>query len=196
MKNSLNLISRIREKVLPQRRCVALFVAPTGNPLPPLPLLEAAASEDTTLLTPHFATDPHLALVAEVAPQRFARGDRLWLFSAAGQMVHIAWTRSDRWLDLTYELGHEARWPLPPAHMVVYDCYTLFAARGQGYYPRALRTLRALHTANTLWIYALTENRASISGIEKAGFTPRETLCRWRWLRFWLSPITPPQPMV
>jgi hypothetical protein len=115
------------------------------------------------------------------SPSRFARGDCVWGFYDADRLVHVAWTRYDHWLDLTYELGPDARWPLPEGSVVIYDCYTLLAARGHHYYPRALATLVRYAPLLTHWIYTLRTNLASRRGIARAGFVPHESHCRWRW---------------
>ncbi|GAB6080459.1 hypothetical protein [Hydrogenophilus thermoluteolus] len=178
--------------VVPRRVCIELFAAPrdrAASDPPPEPRVREVtlAWIDTPTachahLAPFFATDPHLALVDRVAPSRFARGDLLWVLRAHGDPVHFAWTRHDGWLDLSYELGRDACWSLPPKSVVIYDCYTLGAARGRGHYPVALRCLCDHFPTATLWIYCASQNCASLSGIRKAGFAWQQRLCRWRWL--------------
>lgn len=136
---------------------------------------------DIALLLPHAVTDPHLAAMVRVAPSRFSRGDTLCGFYDGEQLVHVAWTRSDLRLDLSYELGRGATWPLPDPSVVIYDCYTLIAARGRRYYPRALATLLRSSPSVTAWIYTLHTNEASRKGILAAGFARHDTHCRWHW---------------
>jgi hypothetical protein len=169
--------------IIPQRRCLDVFCHPPTEASPPadLPALRAEHRRDIALLLPHTSTDPHLAAMVQVAPDRLKRGDCLWVFHDADQLVHVAWTRFDRCLDLTYELGTDALWPLPEASIVIYDCYTLFAARGHHYYPRALATMVRFTPSATHWIYALRTNIASCRGIARAGFVRHESHCRWQW---------------
>ncbi len=146
-----------------------------------LPTLYSVRRSDTAILLPYVTSDPHLAAMVRVSPSRFSRGDLVWGFYDADRLIHVAWTRYDHWLDLTYELGPDARWPLPEESVVIYDCYTLLAARGHGYYPRALATLVKYAPALTYWIYTVRTNLASRRGIARAGFVPHESYCRWRW---------------
>ncbi len=168
--------------ILPQRRCVAVFRADG----PPQDVsLAGEPCSDPSVWQEASAHDPHLRLVAQVAPHRWARGDRAWCFFEQGELVHVAWTRHDDVLDLTYELGPGSCWRLPPASTVIYDCYTLAQARGRGVYPRALRWLRRLRPG-PCWIYCACDNVASQRGIERAGFMPVAVLRRWYGAkRFW-----------
>lgn len=176
-------LDAVWHSIIPQHRCVEVYWHRPSDPPPPdaLPPLAHTPRSDIALLLPYTATDPHLAAMVRVSPERFRRGDTLWGFYEAEQLVHVAWTRHDHRLDLTYELGRGALWPLPEPSVVLYDCYTLTAARGRRCYRRALATLIRSFAAMTTWIYTLDTNAASRKGILAAGFLPQQTHCRWRW---------------
>jgi CelD/BcsL family acetyltransferase involved in cellulose biosynthesis/RimJ/RimL family protein N-acetyltransferase len=98
-------------------------------------------------------------------------GRRCYVARSRGAVVSYIWCVSGRPIWVT-ELGREL--PLKPTDAFLYDAYTTFTFRGQGLYPRVLR-----HAMNSClregreraWIVVSEENSASISGIEKAGFS-------------------------
>lgn len=103
----------------------------------------------------------------EQARQRLGRGWRLWLATTGGSVAAGAWT-VDR------KSGHAAKAiPLLDQDVAILDCFTLPEFRGRGIYPQLLSWVCGrLREAGTrrAWIAANERNRASIRGIEKAGF--------------------------
>lgn len=182
--SSLRNIFAIVPAIIPRRICLGMYVMPAGL-LPSespktscLTVLETKDADHLRILSE--PQDAHLALMADVAFGRFARGDKLWLFEQTGKVVHIAWTRHDAWLDLSYELGEGAIWSLQDNNVIIYDCYTPVAARGSGYYQRALTWLAERWQDCLRWIYVREENLASKRGIERCGFHSAAVICRWR----------------
>lgn len=103
----------------------------------------------------------------EQARWRLSRGWRLWLASAGGSVAAGAWTIDRR-------AGYAAKAiPLLDQDVAILDCFTLPAFRGRGIYPQLLSwvCVRLRMTGvRRAWIAANERNRASIRGIEKAGF--------------------------
>lgn len=73
---------------------------------------------------------------------------------------------------------------------VIGPCQTTKSFRGQGYYPQVLKHIVALpeHVGRNIYIFVGKDNRASIRGIEKAGFefcgilVCEGILKRYKWL--------------
>ena len=89
---------------------------------------------------------------------------------ADGEPAHISWLA----FGGIYIGELDYAWQLRGDQMCVYDCRTVAAFRGRGFYPDTLRwiTEGGFHApgATHAWIYALRGNNASLLGIEKAGF--------------------------
>lgn len=118
--------------------------------------------------------------------ERLKRGDQLFAAIRGDQIVHTAWVGRRDTVDVSYEVGAGSHVPLEVPAPVIYDCWTPPPHRGQGIYPRVLRHLaeQRLAEAPAVYIYALTSNRSSCRGIEKAGFAPWRRLGRLRLLGF------------
>jgi RimJ/RimL family protein N-acetyltransferase len=121
----------------------------------------------------------------ETIRARLNRGERCYGFFVDHELVNIAWTTRGA---LILEPG----WSIDEAGSVgIYDCYTLPAHRGKGIYTDTLVRLLSgaqQEGARSAFIAVDPENRASIKGIERAGFTARYKLSRSRrfgkqWLR-------------
>ncbi len=179
----ISSIKAVLRAIIPQHRCVGVFSAPA--PTYELQALTGTIAIDLAPLEAHLRHDRHLQLMATMAPSRWARGDRLWIFRFEETLVHLAWTRYDERLDLTHELGPGCLWSLPKGATVIYDCYTLPHARRQGFYRLALQWLRQYH-GSCCWIYCEPRNRPSWQGILGAGFSCLGSVCRWQWAgQYW-----------
>ena len=99
-------------------------------------------------------------------------GDRGFMVVRDGELVHFSWVRM-RSEIITSELGPACRLPLDAEAAVIYHCWTAPSARGLGIYPHVLRRISHECGANGIdtWIYCSHDNRASLAGIEKAGFS-------------------------
>ena len=118
--------------------------------------------------------------------ERIKQGDQLFVAVRGDQIVHTAWVGQRNTIDVSYEVGAGSHLPLETSAPVIYDCWTPPPHRGQGIYPRLLRHLveQVLSEAPAIYIYALTSNRSSCRGIEKAGFDPWHRLGRLRLLGY------------
>ncbi|MGA2967235.1 MAG: GNAT family N-acetyltransferase [Terriglobales bacterium] len=71
-----------------------------------------------------------------------------------------------------------------PSAVMIFDCWTPVAQRGQGHYATAIRWAAAYlqKQQKQVWIFSATGNESSVSGILKAGFVYRFSLVRSRTL--------------
>lgn len=129
-----------------------------------LPAFFAGPTEDITLL----AQLAHLT--RKEVKRRLNQGHRPYIAWLAGQPTAYGWiatqTAEIGELDLTINLSRSQRY--------LWDFATLPEWRGRGIYPRLLQTIldtESVADAEHFWIIAAPENRASSTGIAKAGFT-------------------------
>lgn len=113
-----------------------------------------------------------------------------------GALVHVAWL-IDSEMDRMNPIRNVR---LRPGEVEITHCVTGASFRGHGFYPLAIRRLCAVAHANgahTVFMITGSDNRASRSGIEKAGlsgcacilrlifpWTPHGTSLTWRGHRF------------
>lgn len=119
--------------------------------------------------------------------KRSGSGDRGYMGLVDGRVAHVAWVGERTSIVATSETGPDCALPLPQPVSVIYDCWTVKEYRGRGVYPAVLRRLAAeeMGANREVWIYCLAENRASRSGILKAGFAEAARMTRVRWLGRW-----------
>jgi GNAT superfamily N-acetyltransferase len=137
-----------------------------GDLLPALPKLQ------------HFSTKPTrdiailaglIGLPAEAVQTRLQAGHQPYLGYVAETPVAYGWVATQQ-ADIG-ELGVEFKLPAP--HRYLWDFATLPAWRGRGIYPQLLQAIvqAEMNQATYFWIIYAPENRASGSGIRKAGFS-------------------------
>jgi ribosomal protein S18 acetylase RimI-like enzyme len=102
--------------------------------------------------------------------ERFAAGHTAWVASIDGQPAAWGWMAT-RTADIG-ELG--LTFAIPPRERYLWNFVTLPAFRGRGIYPRLLDAIVRSESAraDTFWIAYAPENRASETGIRRAGFEP------------------------
>jgi len=102
------------------------------------------------------------------------------LLTAEGTAVHFCWVKHFEGFEMA-ELGRTLNAPSADAVMI-FDCFTPIAARGQGFFADAIAALaRQLHSEGKApWIFGAATNLESLRGIEKSGFTRRFSLGRKR----------------
>jgi CelD/BcsL family acetyltransferase involved in cellulose biosynthesis len=68
--------------------------------------------------------------------------------------------------------------------VMIFDCWTPTAMRGQGYYGLAASLLarESVSTGNEPWIFSAVTNQASVRGLERSGFEKRYSLVRTKIL--------------
>ena len=98
-----------------------------------------------------------------------------------GHPLHLAWTSPLNGffceeLDSTLEA--------PSDSVILFDCWTPTAMRGQDYYQRAIKQIgaRIRESGKRPWIFSASTNLASIAGIERAGYQKRYSLVREQFL--------------
>jgi ribosomal protein S18 acetylase RimI-like enzyme len=121
-----------------------------------------AASWGTQRYTSHIP-DRHLF------PARFARSESFWTAQHEGKILSYCWATQE-----PVEIG-EIRCIMSPRgdEVYLYDAFTFAAYRGQSLYPALLqRILEASHQQGLrrALIFVLSDNTASIRGVQKAGF--------------------------
>jgi len=102
-------------------------------------------------------------------PARFARGEHFWTAQQADKILSYCWATQE-----PVEIG-EIRCVMHPRgdEVYLYDALTFAAYRGQNLYPALLQRMveasRAQGWRRAL-IFVLSDNMASIRGVQKAGF--------------------------
>ncbi len=119
-----------------------------------------------------------VGLVAE----RLVHGDEFFGWQHGGKVVSFGWvTFSDRTLGLS-------RLAERPGGAFLYNFYTLRHYRGQGLYSAllfAIRIILSKQKINEFIIDANMKNKASVKGIEKAGFHPVARISYFSMVNRW-----------
>lgn len=104
------------------------------------------------------------------------------LVDAAGRFLHFAWITDFDGFFVS-ELNANVDSPSSDS-LLLFDCWTPVAARGRGYYGRAIEFIAEQQRAlgKRTWIFSAASNTSSVRGIEKAGFRRRYSLIRQRTL--------------
>jgi CelD/BcsL family acetyltransferase involved in cellulose biosynthesis len=125
---------------------------------------------------------------------RWEGDDGFALLTAEGRPVHFCWVKKFEGFEMA-ELRRTLNAPCADAVMI-FDCFTPSAARGQGFFADAIAALaRQLCTEGKApWIFGAATNQASLLGIEKSGFTRRFSLGRRRVLFFERAKDSIPSP--
>ncbi len=106
------------------------------------------------------------------------------LVDSAGKSVHFAWTSAFDGFFVA-ELNTKVDAPLAECVML-FDCWTPSAERGQGHYGQAIALIAQEMTARGKrpWIFSAGSNLSSIRGLEKSGFKRRYCLI-WQRSLWW-----------
>ena len=121
-----------------------------------------------------------LAYLIRSAQRLWSDGRGYALLTAEGVPVHFCWVKDFEGFEMA-ELGRTLNAPGPDTVMI-FDCYTPAAVRGQGFFAHAIGALaRQVHSEGKApWIFGAATNQESLRGIEKSGFTHRFSLGRKR----------------
>ena len=125
-------------------------------------LMLDAAAWAAQRYTSHFP-DRHLF------PARFARGEQFWTAQHEGKILSYCWATHE-----PVEIG-EIRCIMAPRgdEVYLYDAFTFAEYRGQNLYPALLQCVldyNRQHGVRRALIFVLSDNTASIRGVQKAGF--------------------------
>jgi CelD/BcsL family acetyltransferase involved in cellulose biosynthesis len=109
---------------------------------------------------------------------RDGRAEGFGLIDSSGRIVHFAWVTAFDGFFLS-ELNAKVEAPSSNC-LMIFDCWTPISQRGHGYYGKTVSLLGSLmeHKSKRAWIFSAAENRASIRGLQKAGFQRRYSLVR------------------
>lgn len=117
------------------------------------------------------------------------------LTNGAGIPLHFCWVVpfANVWIA---EIGRKLDEPAPGSVLIL-DCWTPSAKRGNGYYAQCLQLVAQKMLAQNLhpWIFSAAENLPSLHGIARAGFVSRFTVARKTRLGFmhnWEQTATEP----
>jgi len=102
-------------------------------------------------------------------PARFARGEQFWTAQLEGKILSYCWATHE-----PVEIG-EIRCVMAPRsdEVYLYDAFTFAEYRGQNLYPALLQhglDYNRQHGVRRALIFVLSDNMASIRGVQKAGF--------------------------
>lgn len=128
----------------------------------------------------HYWEDQETCLYLLRSAQRLrdnrARG--FALLNSAGVPVHFCWADAFDGFFMA-ELATRLESGVPNAQLI-FDCWTPRAHRGNGYYAVAIANLARLLVGEGRdpWIFSAESNRASMRGIDQAGFERRYSLMR------------------
>lgn len=137
-----------------------------------LPVCEARLDADYRVLDPvSWATQPKTGHIIDrhLFQGRLARGEAFWTAQVDDRIVSYCWATSE-----AVEIG-EIRCAIQPRadETYLYDAFTFEEHRGRNLYPAVLyRTLIQSREAGLrrALIFVMSDNIASIRGVEKAGF--------------------------
>ncbi len=117
-------------------------------------------------------------LVRSAQRLRAGKAKGFALMDSMGTPIHFAWITAFNGFFLA-ELNARVEAPCPE-DMLLFDCWTPVAARGHGYYGRAIGRIayQVRSAGKRPWIFSAATNTASVRGIEKAGFERRYSLVR------------------
>lgn len=123
--------------------------------------LDAAAW--ATQRSTHHIPDRHLF------PARFARGEQFWTAQQEDKILSYCWVTQE-----PVEIG-EIRCVMSPRgdEVYLYDAFTFAEYRGQNLYPALLQCIldaSRQHGLRRALIFVLSDNVASLRGVQKAGF--------------------------
>ena len=174
------LTKRLGERLWGQTE---VFFYESGNSVPPdaseLKLRPLALNQLACAAIEHVEDDETLKYLLRSA-QRLSSKDSegFALVDGAGRFLHFAWTTGFHGFFLS-ELNSKVTSPSPDS-LILFDCWTPAAARGRGYYGRAIELIADLQNARgrKSWIFSAATNTSSVRGIEKAGFHRRYSLAR------------------
>ena len=125
-------------------------------------LMLDAAAWATQRYTSHFP-DRHLF------PARFARGEQFWTAQHGDKILSYCWATRE-----PVDIG-EIRCIIAPRgdEVYLYDAFTFAEYRGQNLYPALLQQVLGYNRQQgkrRALIFVLSDNTASIRGVQKAGF--------------------------
>ena len=162
------------------------FFEPASDPVPEVKTasLREIDLNDLAMAVEQYVDDPHTCTYLLRCAQRLRDSacQGYTLVDGGGKHLHFAWvTDFDRFFLSELNAVTEA----PSCDCVMlFDCWTPAAQRGEGYYGYAAAMIaqRMTERGKHPWIFSAAGNLSSVRGLEKAGFRKRYSLVRKRRL--------------
>ncbi|MGO9088653.1 MAG: GNAT family N-acetyltransferase [Candidatus Sulfotelmatobacter sp.] len=145
--------------------------------------LQALSLNELASATVHYADDPEtLTYLMRAAGRWGGNAEGFGVVDQAGVFLHFAWVTAFDGFFLS-EVNAKVDAPSPDCVML-FDCWTPPAARGNGYYGQTVALVAKLmqKKGKKPWIFSAASNIASTRGLKKAGFQQRYSLVRRRAL--------------
>jgi ribosomal protein S18 acetylase RimI-like enzyme len=152
------------------RKTLCLFEVDLKGPAV-APCAARLAAEYHRLDATSWATQRYTSHIPDryLFPARFARGEHFWTAQSEGKILSYCWATQE-----PVEIG-EIRCIMHPRgdEVYLYDAFTFTEYRGQNLYPALLQCILDASRQQGLrraLIFVLSDNTASIRGVQKAGF--------------------------
>lgn len=143
---------------------------PTEESTPKYPLeIRVGNNADLNLIASFYGHYEKSPQVAELK-KRLEQGDKPYLAYCGKALAHIAWVCQRRKVEMGEIWGSVA---LGEDEAYIMDCHTSFIFRGKGIYPAVLQRIwkdLAAEKIIKVYIGSKASNKASLDGIQKAGF--------------------------
>jgi CelD/BcsL family acetyltransferase involved in cellulose biosynthesis len=137
--------------------------------------LQSLSLESLAVAAMKYETDKETLAYLLRCAQRLHLGNAkgFVLTDPEGIPLHLCWVAPFQgfWIS---ELGRKLEQPVPDS-VLIFDCWTPVALRGQGSYSRSLVLVAeaVLDSGKRPWIFSAMANVSSIRGIERSGFVAR-----------------------
>lgn len=104
------------------------------------------------------------------------------LIDSTGKSGHFTWARPFE--DFHFSELQGSVPPPSPGAMILFDSWTPASQRGHGFYARTLAAVveRLRQEGKRVWGFSASTNASSIRGLEKAGWRPSFSVCRYHFL--------------
>jgi len=152
-------------------KTLCLFEVDLKGPAAPACTARVAAVEYSRLDAAAWATQRYTSHFPDrhLFPARFARGEQFWTAQHEGKILSYCWATHE-----PVEIG-EIQCIMAPRgdEVYLYDAFTFAEYRGQNLYPALLQQVLDYNRQQGVrraLIFVLSDNTASIRGVQKAGF--------------------------
>jgi CelD/BcsL family acetyltransferase involved in cellulose biosynthesis len=162
--------------------------APTGAPVTPEPdvQIEPGTLAELAMLFPHYPDVIHPQYL-HTARERLKRGDQVFIARRGGAVAAVAWVGTPVSPEPASGTGPTWHDQLPAAALVISDCWTPPALRGQKILSHVLKALAAdtLRKHQQVWFTCSVAAGIARREAEEVGF---RLSCRWRQVHWFGRP--------
>lgn len=178
--NAISVYTRRAGENVNGSREVSFFECTQPRPSANTLSLQPISTRLLALATMEYEKDAKMVEYAIRSAERLSSGaaSGYALMTEAGTPVHFCWVAPFEGFYLA-ELRQVLKEPAPNA-VLLFDCWTPSAQRGNGYYAACIAEVADVLIAQGKrpWIFSAVTNQSSLRGIEKSGFVPRFSLNR------------------